>query len=156
MRKESLHKLCHQLRWQFFTFISLSCSSNIWNSYIYCFSNLFFLYRCHFNKHRGIACILIATTAINSLRVISRWGTDLFPLETQRGPSGRRKKWEGKEWKGRKGKGTKIEKERLSFSPNSLLPPLLSFFAAYRLGPVSDNQFLVCYTAPRVMVNCVL
>ena len=84
-----------------------------------------FLYRCHFNKHRGIACILIATTAINSLRVISRWGTDLFPLETQRGPSGRRKKWEGKERKGRKGKGTKIEKERLSFSPNSLLPPLL-------------------------------
>ena len=68
---------------------------------------LFFLYRCHFQRHHDMAFILIATTAINSLRVISRWGTDLFPLETQRGPSGRRKKWEGKERKGRKGKGRK-------------------------------------------------
>ena len=105
--KESLHKLFHHLRWSFFKFISLSCSSNLWNSYIHCFSNLVFLYRCHFKRHHGMACILIATTAINSLRVISRWGTDLFPLETQRGPSGRRKKWEGKERKGRKGKGRK-------------------------------------------------
>ena len=51
------------------------------------------------------------------------------------------------------GKG---EKERLSFSPNSLFPPLLSLFAAYRLGPVSDNQFLVFYIASRVRINCLL
>jgi len=138
------------------------------------------LYRCHFKRHHGIACILITTTAINSLRV-NRWGTDLFPLETQRGPSGRREKWEGKERKGRKGKGRKsaFHCRPIPFSlPSSNLvprafplkngwsgkspgdevvpPPLLSLFAAYRLGPVSDSQFLVCYIASRVRVNCLL
>ena len=86
-----------------------------------------FLYRCHVKRHHGIACILIATTAINSLRVISRWSTDLFPLETQQGPSGRRKKWEGKERKGRKGKGRKSAFHSLPIPfppppPHPLLP----------------------------------
>lgn len=86
-----------------------------------------FLYRCHVKRHHGIACILIATTAINSLRVISRWSTDHFPLETQRGPSGRRKKWEGKDRKGRKGKGRKSAFHSLPIPfppppPHPLLP----------------------------------